>query len=108
MDAGVDRKPKILSSEQAAGPLRAHTLGVNEWGSASCRRRASVVTISRPLLAARGRPSHKPRPRGQRLGITRVMPHAECEVAKRKTFAVADEAEDHADLAVRSLACWPL
>ncbi len=39
---------------------------------------------------------------GQRVGITRVMPHAECEIAKRKTLAVADEAEDHAELAVWS------
>jgi hypothetical protein len=39
---------------------------------------------------------------GQRVGITRVMPHAESEVAKRKTLAVADKAEDHAELAVRS------
>lgn len=28
----VDRRPKVLSHEQAAGPLRAHTLGVNEVG----------------------------------------------------------------------------
>jgi Replication-relaxation len=28
----VDRPPKLLSPEQAAGPLRAHTVGVNEVG----------------------------------------------------------------------------
>jgi hypothetical protein len=33
VDAGeVERRPKVLSPEQAAGPLRAHTLGVNEVG----------------------------------------------------------------------------
>lgn len=33
VDAGeVERRPKVLSLEQAAGPLRAHTLGVNEVG----------------------------------------------------------------------------
>lgn len=32
MDAGADRQPKVLGPEQAAGPLRAHTLGVNEVG----------------------------------------------------------------------------
>lgn len=32
-DAGEgDRRPKVLTPEQAAGPLRAHTLGVNEVG----------------------------------------------------------------------------
>ena len=30
------------------------------------------------------------------------MPHAECEVAEREALAVADEAEDHPELAVRS------
>lgn len=28
----MERRPKVLSPEQAAGPLRAHTLGVNEVG----------------------------------------------------------------------------
>jgi hypothetical protein len=33
VDAGdVERRPKVLSAQQAAGPLRAHTLGVNEVG----------------------------------------------------------------------------
>jgi hypothetical protein len=32
VDAGAPRRPKVLSPEQAAGPLRAHTLGVNEVG----------------------------------------------------------------------------
>jgi hypothetical protein len=33
LDAGeVERRPKILTPEQAAGPLRAHTIGVNEVG----------------------------------------------------------------------------
>lgn len=33
LDAGeVERRPKILAPEQAAGPLRAHTLAVNEVG----------------------------------------------------------------------------
>jgi hypothetical protein len=33
VDAGeVERRPKVLSPQQAAGPLRAHTLGVNEVG----------------------------------------------------------------------------
>jgi hypothetical protein len=33
LDAGeVERRPKVLSPEQAAGPLRAHTLAVNEVG----------------------------------------------------------------------------
>jgi Replication-relaxation len=32
-DAGdADRRPKVLTPEQAAGPLRSHTLGVNEVG----------------------------------------------------------------------------
>src|SRR5690242_9983991 len=39
---------------------------------------------------------------GQRVGIARLMPHAESEIAKRKSLAVADEAEDHAELALRS------
>lgn len=29
------------------------------------------------------------------------MPHAECEVAECEAFAVADEAEDHPELAIR-------
>jgi len=33
LDAGeVERRPKVLEPEQAAGPLQAHTLGVNEVG----------------------------------------------------------------------------
>jgi hypothetical protein len=33
VDAGeVERRPKVLSPEQAAGPLRSHTIGVNEVG----------------------------------------------------------------------------
>jgi hypothetical protein len=33
LDAGeIERRPKVLSPQQAAGPLRAHTLGVNEVG----------------------------------------------------------------------------
>lgn len=33
LDAGeVERRPKVLAPEQAAGPLRAHTLAVNEVG----------------------------------------------------------------------------
>jgi hypothetical protein len=39
---------------------------------------------------------------GLRVGVARVMPHAECEVAKRKSIAVADEAKDHPEPAVRS------
>jgi hypothetical protein len=35
------------------------------------------------------------------IGVARVMPHAECEVAERKALAVADKAEDHPKLAVR-------
>jgi hypothetical protein len=50
---------------------------------------------------------------GLRVGVARVMPDAECEVAERETLAVADEAEDHPELAVRSRqvdleACWEL
>lgn len=38
----------------------------------------------------------------QRIGVTRVMANAESEVAKREPFALADESEDHSELAVRS------
>jgi len=47
MDAGADRQPKVLSPEQAAGPLRAHTLGVNEVGISFLQGHASAVTSSR-------------------------------------------------------------
>ena len=47
LDAGeVERRPKVLAPEQAAGPLRAHTLAVNEVGISFRARRASGVTIS--------------------------------------------------------------
>src|SRR3954452_10900204 len=36
-----------------------------------------------------------------RVGVARVMPDAESEIAKRKTFAISDESEDHPELAVR-------
>jgi hypothetical protein len=36
-----------------------------------------------------------------RFGVARVMPDAESEIAKRKTFAISDESEDHPELAVR-------
>jgi hypothetical protein len=39
---------------------------------------------------------------GLRVGVARVMPHAECEVAKCKALAISDEAENHAELAARS------
>lgn len=38
----------------------------------------------------------------QRIGIARVMAHAESEVTEREAVAFADEAEDHPELAVRS------
>lgn len=38
---------------------------------------------------------------GLRIGVARVMPDAEYEIAKRQTFAMADESEDHPELAVR-------
>lgn len=38
---------------------------------------------------------------GLRVGGARVMPNSEREVAEREPFAVADETEDHAELAVR-------
>lgn len=38
---------------------------------------------------------------GLRVGVARVMPHAECEVAERKALVVADEAKDHPELAAR-------
>lgn len=37
---------------------------------------------------------------GRRIGVARVMPDAESEIAKRKTFAISDESEDHPELAV--------
>lgn len=39
---------------------------------------------------------------GLRVGVARVMANAEGEVAKRESFALADESEDHSELAVRS------
>lgn len=38
---------------------------------------------------------------GLRIGVARVVTNAEREVPKREAFAVADEAEDHPELAVR-------
>ena len=47
VDAGeVERRPKVLGPEQAAGPLCAHTIGVNEVGISFLRAeedRKSVV-----------------------------------------------------------------
>jgi len=39
---------------------------------------------------------------GLRIGVARVMANAESEVAKRESFALADESEDHSELAARS------
>lgn len=39
---------------------------------------------------------------GLRIGVARVMANAESEVAKRESFALADESEDHSELAVGS------
>ncbi|MCW2981695.1 MAG: hypothetical protein JWO14_3422 [Solirubrobacterales bacterium] len=36
-----------------------------------------------------------------RVGVARVVTDAECEIAKRESIAVADEAEDHAELPTR-------
>lgn len=37
---------------------------------------------------------------GLRVRVARMVANAECEIAKRESFAIADEAEDHAELAV--------
>lgn len=37
---------------------------------------------------------------GLRIRVARMMANAECEIAKRESIAIADEAEDHAELAV--------
>jgi hypothetical protein len=37
-----------------------------------------------------------------RVGVPRMMSDPECEVAEREAIAVADEAEDHLELAARS------
>jgi len=66
LDAGdVERRPKILSPAQAAGPLRAHTLGVNEVGISflrTARERGDEFgplswrhEIAHPLNRGRGR-----------------------------------------------------
>jgi hypothetical protein len=36
---------------------------------------------------------------GLRVGVARVMPNAESEIAKRKSFAISDKSEDHPKLA---------
>lgn len=38
---------------------------------------------------------------GLRAGVARVMPDAKCEIAEREALAVADETEDHSELAAR-------
>jgi hypothetical protein len=65
VDAGADRRPKVLSPEQAAGPLRAHTLGVNEVGISflqAARKRGDEFAplswrheVAHPLNQGRGR-----------------------------------------------------
>jgi hypothetical protein len=65
IDAGADRQPKILSPEQAAGPLRAHTLGVNEVGVSflqAARKRGDDFAplswrheVAHPMNRGRGR-----------------------------------------------------
>ena len=66
LDAGeVERRPKVLSPQQAAGPLRAHTLGVNEVGISflrTARERGDEFgplswrhEIAHPLNRGRGR-----------------------------------------------------
>jgi hypothetical protein len=65
VDAGVERRPKVLAPEQAAGPLRAHTLGVNEVGISflqAAREREDDFgplswrhEVSHPLNRGRGR-----------------------------------------------------
>jgi hypothetical protein len=69
VDAGVERRPKALSPEQAAGPLRAHTLGVNEVGISflqAARERGDEFgplswrhEVSHPLNRGRGRARRK-------------------------------------------------
>lgn len=69
VDAGVERRPKVLSPEQAAGPLRAHTLGVNEVGISflrAAREREDEFgplswrhEVSHPLNRGRGRAHRK-------------------------------------------------
>jgi hypothetical protein len=65
-DAGdVDRRPKVLTPEQAAGPLRSHTLGVNEVGISflrAARERGDEFgplswrhEVAHPLNRGRGR-----------------------------------------------------
>jgi Replication-relaxation len=61
----VERRPKILSPQQAAGPLRAHTLGVNEVGISflrAARERGDEFgplswrhEVAHPLNRGRGR-----------------------------------------------------
>ena len=66
VDAGeVERRPKVLAPEQAAGPLRAHTLGVNEVGISflqAARERGDEFgplswrhEVAHPLNRGRGR-----------------------------------------------------
>lgn len=65
VDAGEERRPKVLTPEQAAGPLRAHTFGVNEVGItflAAARERGDDFgplswrhEIAHPLNRGRGR-----------------------------------------------------
>ena len=66
LDAGeVERRPKVLSPQQAAGPLRAHTLAVNEVGISflrAARERGDEFgplswrhEIAHPLNRGRGR-----------------------------------------------------
>jgi hypothetical protein len=65
IDAGADRQPKILGPKQAAGPLRAHTLGVNEVGLSflqAARNRGDDFTplswrheVAHPMNRGRGR-----------------------------------------------------
>jgi hypothetical protein len=69
VDAGDARRPKVLSPEQAAGPLRAHTLGVNEVGISFlrvARERGDEFgplswrhEVSHPLNRGRGRARRK-------------------------------------------------
>jgi hypothetical protein len=65
LDAGDERRPKVLSPEQAAGPLRAHTLAVNEVGISflrAARERGDEFgplswrhEVAHPLNRGRGR-----------------------------------------------------
>jgi hypothetical protein len=66
LDAGeVERRPKVLKPEQAAGPLQAHTLGVNEVGISflrAARERGDEFgplswrhEVAHPLNRGRGR-----------------------------------------------------